>query len=104
MTDVVQKATGESVKGLLVMAAGAAVIAALVAPFITKYLGVSSTLAIILGGAALAYFGKGLFRQLGQGAAVFGVTVWAMGFLGPMLERFTPKSASPRAQAGRGLI
>ena len=104
MTDVVQKTTGESVKGLLVMAAGAAVVAVLVAPYIQKYLGISVTLALILGGAALAYFGKGIFKQMGQGAAVFGVTSWAMSMLAPLFANFAPKSAAPKAQAGRGLI
>lgn len=85
-TDVVQKTTGESVKGLLVMAAGAAVIAVLVAPYIQKYLGISATLALILGGAALAYFGKGIFKGMGQGAALFGVASWAMSFIAPLLS------------------
>lgn len=89
-SDVVQKTTGESVKGLLIMAAGAAVVAVLVAPYIQKYLGISATLALILGGAVLAYFGKGLFRQIGQGAALFGVTSWAVAMIAPLLSRMNP--------------
>lgn len=80
------------------MAAGAAVIAVLVAPYIQKYLGISAGLALVLGGAALAYFGKGIFKQMGQGAALFGVASYAVGFLAPLLGNITgsarPKTAS----------
>lgn len=79
-----EKATGESMSGLAWMVAGAAAVAVFLAPLISKYLGISATFALILGGIALAYLGKGGLRKAGQGAAVFGIASFAMGYLTPI--------------------
>jgi hypothetical protein len=100
MTDtVVQKATGESLGGLGWMVVGAAALAVFVAPLVSRYLGISATIALIVAGVALAYFGTGGIRKAGQGAAVFGIASWAMGYLAPMLGGLggskSTKNASP---------
>ena len=103
MSDPVNKATGESVSGLVWMVAGAAAVAVFLAPLVSRYLGISATLALILGGVALAYFAKGGLRKAGQGAAVFGIASWAMTLLGPLFASINPfgqKTAARDAPSG----
>lgn len=86
-TDTVQTATGYDWKGLLWGVAGAALIALLLAPMISRWLGISAVLAVILIGAALAFLGKtgGAVRTMGQAGVVFGLASFANNLLRPAL-------------------
>lgn len=85
----VEKATGESARGLIVMVVGAAAIAAIVAPFLSNMLRIGMTAALVLAGAALAYFGKGWLRKAGQGAVVTAVFAFVMPYVTGLIGNLT---------------
>lgn len=102
---IVQKGTGETVRGLLWMAAGAAFVAVVVAPYLTRMLGIGAALAMILAGVAIAYFTGGGFRKAAQGAAMFGVASLAMTYLAPIFARVVPGAGAQKKASGpRGVF
>ncbi|HWG92546.1 MAG TPA: hypothetical protein VNZ52_16995 [Candidatus Thermoplasmatota archaeon] len=102
-TNAVQTATGESGKSLAFMVVGAVAVAVLVAPLISRFLPVGATWAMILAGAAVAYFAKGAIKKAGQGAVIFGLATVAMQFLGPILSKINPFGGSEAASSNPAL-
>lgn len=86
----VNKLTGDDVKGTLWGAVGAAAVAVFLAPTLSRWLGIGGILAILIAGAAVAYFFTGTWRQMGQGAVTFALASLAMAYIGPMFARFAP--------------
>lgn len=97
MNDPVQKVTGESTKTVIWMVAGAAAVAVFVAPLLQRYLPISATLALIIAGAALAYFGKGAIKSAGQGAAFVGISSYAMSLIAPIFGGLAGRLGVPTA-------
>ena len=89
MTDIAQTATGESTSSLLWLAVGAAVGAAIVAPMLASWLGLSYEIALVLGGAAIAYFASGAIKKAGHGSALLGVGLLAVRYVAPLFGRVT---------------
>lgn len=103
-TPSVEKLTGEDVKGTAWGVIGATVAVVVLAPIVAKYLGISATLALIIAGIGLAYFGRGLVRKMGQGAAMFGLTSWVVAMLGPVVQKMNPLAPKNGASNASGVL
>ena len=100
----VNKLTGDDVKGTLWGVVGAAAVAVFLAPLLSKYLGIGGVFAIIIAGAAVAYFFSGKLRLMGQGAVTFGLASLAMAYIGPMLHRINPFGGGDAPDSPDGMV
>lgn len=87
---IVHKATGESFKGLAVMAAGAAVFAVALVPILGRFLPSVPAVWLLIGSAVLiALMTSGVVRQMAHGAALYGVLALVVPYLSNLVGGLT---------------